>query len=80
MMIRLRYFASIREFVGSAEDEVQLPSRSSVESLMEAVKNLHGSLKDVETILVAVNGEYADPMNTLEDGDVVALFPPVSGG
>ena len=80
MMIRLRYFASIRELVGSAEDEVQLPSRSSVKSLLEAVKSLHGSLKGVETILVAVNGEYADPMNTLEDGDVVALFPPVSGG
>ena len=31
-------------------------------------------------MLVAVNGEFADPEAMLAEGDMVALFPPVSGG
>lgn len=80
MMIKLRYFASLQEIVGSADEEVFIPEGSSVESLLEVVKTIHNSLKDVEMILVAVNGKYAKLGASLEDGDVVALFPPVSGG
>lgn len=80
MMIKLRYFASLRELIGSAEEEVFIPEGSSVESLLEVVKSLHDPLKDVETIMVAINGKYAQLGASIEEGDVVALFPPVSGG
>ena len=30
--------------------------------------------------MVAVNQEYVDRAHTLEEGDEVALIPPVSGG
>lgn len=33
-----------------------------------------------ETMLLAVNHEFADPSAALHDGDEVALMPPVSGG
>jgi len=74
------YFASYREITGLAEEEVQLPVRSTVEALMETVKSLHEPLRDVEHMLVAVNGEFAEREAVVEAGDVVALFPPVSGG
>lgn len=80
MKVRLKYFASLRELVGSAEEETQVPADSSAGSLLELVKNLHSSLRDVEKIFVAVNGEYVELDATIEEGDVVALFPPVSGG
>ena len=79
-MIKLRYFASLRELIGSAEEEVFILEGSSVESLLEVVKSLHDPLKDVETIMVAINGKYAQLGASIEEGDVVALFPPVSGG
>lgn len=80
LRIRVKYFASCRDTTGLAREKVQLPSGSTVEGLIETVKSLHEPLRNVERMLVAVNGEYADLLAVLEEGDVVALFPPVSGG
>lgn len=74
------YFASFREITGLPEEGVQLPDGSTVEALMEAVKNLHEPLRDVRRMLFAVNGEFAEPGIRLGKDDVVAIFPPVSGG
>jgi len=37
-------------------------------------------LRDVKRMLVAVNGEFSEQEAVLAEGDLVALFPPVSGG
>lgn len=74
------YFASIRELTGLAEEEVELPEGSTVGALMETVKGRHEPLRGAGRVLVAVNGEFAEPGDALGEGDVVALFPPVSGG
>ena len=76
----MTFYASYREITGLAEEEVQLPVGSTVEALMETVKSLHNPLRDVKRMLVAVNGEFAKLEAVLEEGDMVALFPPVSGG
>lgn len=80
MRMTLRYFASIRDLVGTDGEEITIPQGSTVEGLLEALKGLHEQLKGVEPILIAVNGAYVDPGTKLKEGDVVALFPPVSGG
>jgi len=74
------YFASYRELTGLAEEEVELSEGSTVGALMENVKRLHEPLQDVKRMLVAVNSEFAEPGIALREGDVVAFFPPVSGG
>jgi molybdopterin converting factor small subunit len=51
-----------------------------VNEILEKVKSLHGQIQDLDHILVAVNSDYTDPRSRLFDGDIVALFPPVSGG
>ncbi len=78
--IRVIYFASYREFTGLTEEEFQLSQGSAVKALMKVVKSRHEALRDVKRILVAVNGEFAEPEVVLAEGDLVALFPPVSGG
>ena len=80
MRLKLRYFAFIRELVGAAEGDIELPEGSTVDDMLETVKRHHGRLRDVDRILVAVNGEYVNTRTRLTDGDVAALFPPVSGG
>jgi len=74
------YFASFREVTGLPDEGVQLSDGSTVEALMETVRSLHEPLREVRRMLVAVNGEFAEPGTRLGEGDVVALFPPVSGG
>jgi molybdopterin synthase sulfur carrier subunit len=78
--VRMRYFASVREMIGLSEEEVAVPAGSTIGSLIERVKNSHEPLHHLKSLLVAVNGEFADMEHELGDGDVVALFPPVSGG
>jgi molybdopterin synthase sulfur carrier subunit len=80
MKITLKYFASIRDLVGAGGEEITIPPDSTVEGLLKTLKGLHDPLMDAEQILVAVNGAYVDPGTVLEEGDKVALFPPVSGG
>jgi len=73
------YFAQLKEMLGPTE-KFQLQDSSTVESLVEAVTLMHESVRGVGRILVAVNGEFAESENVLVEGDIVALFPPVSGG
>ena len=81
MRLRVRYFASIREFTGVKEEQLEVPEGSTAESLKKRVQGLHTTLKDQDyNILIAVNGSFIEPTRVLRQGDEVALFPPVSGG
>ena len=80
MRIRVMYFASYRELTGLTEEDVQIAEGSTVEALMAIIKERHEPLRDAGNALVAVNSEFGRPEDILSEGDVVALFPPVSGG
>ena len=77
MAITIRYFASLRELVGRSEDSLEFENDLTVVQLWQ---RLNGTLAMPPNTLAAVNMEYM-PLNTeLYDGDVVAFFPPVTGG
>jgi len=79
--LRVRYFASIREFTGLKEEQLEVPEGSTAEAVKREVQEIHTSLEGQEgNILVAVNGSFVEPKRVLKVGDEVALFPPVSGG
>jgi molybdopterin converting factor subunit 1 len=81
MKLRVRYFASIREFTRLREEEVEVPEGATAENLKRMVQEMHASLEGQEAnLLVAVNGSFVEPERVLKPGDEVALFPPVSGG
>jgi MoaE-MoaD fusion protein len=74
MRIRVRLFAGLREATGWAERELE-----GVERVADVWPAL-GLGNEPEGLLYAVNREYAERGRELEDGDEVALIPPVSGG
>ena len=80
MKVKLKYFASIAEYVGKKGEEIELSGGTTIDDLLVAVKSQHDALLGMESIIVAVNGEYNEGSTPLNEGDVVALFPPVSGG
>jgi molybdopterin converting factor subunit 1 len=81
MRLKVRYFASIREFTGVREEQLEFPDGSTAEALKQRIQELHVPLKGQEdNILIAVNGSFVEPTRVLMQGDEVALFPPVSGG
>ena len=73
-MIRVRLFAGLRERAGWSERELDGVSR--VADVWPAL----GLGDEPEGLLYAVNLEYAEKDRPLEEGDEVALIPPVSGG
>ena len=61
--------------------ELELPEGSTVGYLAsEVAVRYPGMASKPENLVVAVNQEYRDHLYGLDDGDEVALIPPVSGG
>jgi molybdopterin converting factor subunit 1 len=80
--ITLLYFAAVRELVGTAEERVALPG--DVTTIAELARFLGTHRPALGGRLGAVrfarNETFAEPGDRIEDGDVVALIPPVAGG
>lgn len=77
MTIRIRYFASLRERLGRAGDELPPATQWTVASIWTA---LNPETPPPPNLLAAVNLEYAEWTHPVRDGDEVAFFPPVTGG
>ena len=81
MTITLKVFASIRDICGFNEKEINITPGTTIESLMDGLVNEYPALESRrKSLLIAVNEEYTTGSKTLSDRDVVAVFPPVSGG
>jgi molybdopterin synthase catalytic subunit/molybdopterin converting factor small subunit len=72
----VKLFAGLRERAGTADRELDLDDGATVADVWPRL-----DLGDEPPgLLYAVRREYAEAETTLEDGDEVALIPPVSGG
>ncbi len=81
MKIRIKAFAGIRDICGFDEKEVVVGDDITVGEVFERLAAGFGELKKYrKLVLFAVNEEYCDGERVLFEGDVVAIFPPVSGG
>jgi molybdopterin synthase sulfur carrier subunit len=84
-MITLLYFARLRETLGASSEQVDLPaSVTDVAGLLDWLRDRGGAweceLSPARAYRVAVNQDMADAAMPLQDGDEVAIFPPVTGG
>ncbi|WP_295399344.1 molybdopterin converting factor subunit 1 [uncultured Thiocystis sp.] len=84
-MIKILYFARLREQLGVAEEPFTLPAGDcTIADLLAHLRRRGGLWADVlgegETLMTAVNQELARPHTPVGDGDEVAIFPPVTGG
>ena len=77
MSVQIKYFASLRESLGRAGEQVAITEGMSVNELWQSATGKKGRPNQV---LVAINQEYATFSSIVKDGDEVAFFPPVTGG
>jgi molybdopterin converting factor subunit 1 len=79
--IALRYFALVAELTGRQEGALELASGATVADALQRLGRRHPGLAAAGfRPLVAVNRRYAGDETPLEEGDELAVFPPVSGG
>ncbi len=77
MTVSIKYFASLRDWLGRAEDRLNLAGTMTVADVW---LTLWPETPLPPNTLAAVNLEYAELAQVVHDGDEVAFFPPVTGG
>jgi len=93
MKITFKTFATFREVIGAREMALILPPGETVGGLLENLCRTHPGLRAhlfdftgriKPYILILKNGRSVMSLQqldtTIEEGDVIALFPPVAGG
>ena len=85
MKVRLLFFASLRERLGTGGEEVDLPAGvATIGALREHLRARGGAWAEVfapaRNVRAAVNQDMAQLGAPVQSGDEVAFFPPVTGG
>ena len=79
--VRILFFGAARDAVGQEEIEFPLTSPTTTETARSQILSAYPDLQRFgNSLLLAVNQEYAAAHREIQDGDELALFPPVSGG
>lgn len=79
--VKVLYFARAREICGRALETWDLSSGATAKDLeAQLLRKYEGLSELTESCAWAINEDYADASQVLEDGDEVALIPPISGG
>ncbi|MSO19928.1 MAG: hypothetical protein EXQ56_05590 [Acidobacteria bacterium] len=81
MQIRVLFFGILKDVIGCAEQHVQLDAGADLAQLYAAMEAKYpGLARHRSSLKFSRNREFVDARQRLEDGDEVALLPPVSGG
>jgi molybdopterin converting factor small subunit len=79
--VRVRFFARYAELVGRAETDVSLPLPATVEDVLARVRAAFPGARALpERPLTAVNLKHVKLDARVQDGDEVAVLPPIAGG
>jgi MoaE-MoaD fusion protein len=81
MKVRVLFFGLLKDMIGVAQEDAELPGGARVEDLFERYARRFPKLGPFRSSIAAsVNQEYAPWRAPLSNGDEVAFLPPVSGG
>ena len=73
-MIEVRFFATLRQGRGKI---TEIPAEEAA-TAGDILRRFDIPAEEVAILLI--NGFHSKPENTVKDGDIISLFPPVGGG
>ncbi|MEH7111024.1 molybdopterin converting factor subunit 1 [Neobacillus niacini] len=77
-MNKVLFFAHLRDAVG--EEFLKVDATGKTVGDLKAELALSYDLPKLDTVMTAVNEEFAQDDEVIQDGDEIAFIPPVSGG
>ncbi len=82
MPITIKFFAAFRDVAGTADLSMNIADGATVADLIDRLERDFPKFggKLTRLTLTAVNERYVPRQTALQANDVIALFPPVSGG
>jgi molybdopterin converting factor subunit 1 len=77
--ITVSLFAQAREIVGQNQLDCDIPPGAEVSVLIQRLQSQFPDLLTVR-FMIAVNSDYVKSDYKLQNGDKVAIIPPIGGG
>jgi molybdopterin converting factor subunit 1 len=78
---RVLFFATLRDITGVKETSIDFSQGAKIADIKTAVLAKFPALQRImDTLIVALNHEFAADEDIVSDGAEIAMFPPVSGG
>ena len=78
---KVLFFATLRDNAGVRESDIEFPHGAHISDIKRLVLEKYPGLKkNMDSIIVALNHEFAFDEDIVPNGAEVAIFPPVSGG
>jgi molybdopterin synthase catalytic subunit len=79
--VRVLYFGQLRELANKREESVEVSDGATVQHLFDQVASVFPPLRNFDDVIaIGVNHSFAARDQILNEGDEVAMLPPVSGG
>ncbi|MDO8909024.1 MAG: molybdopterin converting factor subunit 1 [Pseudohongiella sp.] len=83
-MLKLCYFASVREQLGKTDETLMLPAGITTVGELSKLLAERGEawqmLNDEKSVLIAVNQQVSSRDQRLHGSEEIAFFPPMTGG
>jgi len=81
LKVKIKFFSSCYDIIGIKEMMLKIPKNTLLIHLFEKIIQLYPKLNPLkESILLAINKEFADSNIILYEGDEIAIMPPIGGG
>jgi MoaD family protein len=81
MNVHVQFYAQLRDLAGVSKVDLDLPQGATVAELIERIYALKPALRTHDkSILVGAGVDFVGRDRVLNDGDEIAIMPPVQGG
>ena len=85
MKIKVLYFARLKEAVNYSSEEIDLPEAIKTVTALKNYLSQRGEIwanlfDGKQVVRAAINHALVDDLASIQAGDEVAFFPPVTGG
>ena len=78
---RVLFFATLRDKTGTREIRIEFPTGTTISEIKRMVLEKYPSISQImDTMIVALNHEFAFDEDVVPNEAEIAMFPPVSGG
>lgn len=78
--MKILLFGIVKDIIGQSEIDFEISGSKTIYDLKKNLFIKYPKLNDINKFAFAVNEEYVTDDVIIQDNDVVAIIPPVSGG